>query len=336
MQHPQARLWLAAVSIAEHLTAANQPTPPPLPTDLWHRCHTWQQKLELTNARGWQAAAEHCRQQLASVQQELGKYFTAAAEPFVSQRIQPRDLYDDLLVLTQEFPEVRIDFRLHLLCVTTESIELEDMNLGPFRLELDWSRLTSIELPMRVLALEPNDLSPTGVPHPHVSGERLCPGDGYLPLRDALQQGRLLDFFTITRQVLMTYNPANSYVELDDWGYVHCERCDYAMPPDDSYTCGECGDTLCDECNCSCHRCGSYSCCDCQEVCTDCQDDLCSECRQTCRECDETFCYSCLTEGVCDACAKRADEEPLEQEPPAKDATPAVHAHQLGQAVLSA
>jgi len=110
----------------------------------------------------------------------------------------------------------------------TEPITLEDVYLGPFRIQLELNkdiRLSSVEAlselyqggAYHVIALEPNlAATDASVNHPHVSNERLCEGDGYAPIRAALEQGRLCDFFTLVRSILNTYSPDSPYVRLDD------------------------------------------------------------------------------------------------------------------------
>jgi hypothetical protein len=76
--------------------------------------------------------------------------------------------------------------------------------------------------------------------HPHVREKLLCEGDGAASIRRALAEGRLLDFFTLVRQVLETYNPGSAYVELSRWNGVTCKDCGYIMPGDGYGTCDLC------------------------------------------------------------------------------------------------
>jgi len=118
------------------------------------------------------------------------------------------DIYRDLLGLREEFDQVQSDFEAEELCVTTAPVVLEDFNLGPFEIRLNWSHFDRGPA-YRVVALEPypartND----SVTHPHVSDEVVCEGDGREAIQAALQQGRIGDFFLLVSQLLHTYAPA--------------------------------------------------------------------------------------------------------------------------------
>ncbi len=107
-----------------------------------------------------------------------------------------------------EFDQVTINLRERTLSVTTEPIDLEGLELGPFSILLDWNRLSE-HGSYRIVAEYPNPAhSNEEVTHPHVHDERLCEGGGHLAIRQSLQEGRLLDFFILVRQVLRTYNQA--------------------------------------------------------------------------------------------------------------------------------
>ena len=47
--------------------------------------------------------------------------------------------------------------------------------------------------------------------------ERLCEGDGRSAIRQALAQGRLLDFFMLVAGGLRTYNAESPFVALEIW-----------------------------------------------------------------------------------------------------------------------
>jgi hypothetical protein len=95
-----------------------------------------------------------------------------------------RDLYDELTQLQQEFVKVTNDPKHHLLAVVTDSIELEDVYLGEFCLELHLDRLrehTDVSA-FDVVALDPHPPdSSQDVTHPHVRDNQLCAGDAILP-----------------------------------------------------------------------------------------------------------------------------------------------------------
>ena len=53
-----------------------------------------------------------------------------------------REIYAELMGLVDEFPEVEFDLRGHTLSVVTDPVTLDDMSLGPFRIELDLTAAT--------------------------------------------------------------------------------------------------------------------------------------------------------------------------------------------------
>ena len=63
-----------------------------------------------------------------------------------------------------------------------------------------------------MIALDPHPAALNdAVTHPHVSDERLCTGDAGAAIQAALAAGRVFDFFTLVRSVLVTYNPESPY-----------------------------------------------------------------------------------------------------------------------------
>ena len=83
----------------------------------------------------------------------------------------PGEILNDLLTLQDEFDRVTYESKQALLSATTPPIVLEDLYLGPFRIELDLRKLTPHPSYL-VIAEEPqrperND----SVTHPHV---RVC------------------------------------------------------------------------------------------------------------------------------------------------------------------
>src|SRR5450631_205892 len=104
-----------------------------------------------------------------------------------------RDLYQELNQLQQEFPKVTIEPQHHLLTALTDSIELEGICLGEFRLELHLDRLDKHAdvSAFDVVALDPNPpYSSQDVTHPHVRDNQLCAGDATGPVALALREGR--------------------------------------------------------------------------------------------------------------------------------------------------
>jgi hypothetical protein len=114
------------------------------------------------------------------------------------------------------------------------------------------------------------------VTHPHVDGEALCEGEGRQPIRRALEQGRLLDFFVIIANLLRTYNSDSPYVSLSDWHGVECFDCGTTVCDDERWTCEKCDTTVCGECYSNCPECDGIFCDACVTRCEGCDENHCS------------------------------------------------------------
>ena len=129
--------------IGAALRQADHAKPLPMfPEFEWGIVQTWQRNLELAQRRQWFAAAVVCRQELASALQDLADQASAARQGLqefdkATHDVELRDLYEELVALDSEFDDVIWDCRNRTLSVSTESIELDDMNLGPFKIVLD-------------------------------------------------------------------------------------------------------------------------------------------------------------------------------------------------------
>ena len=123
--------------------------------------------------------------------------------------------------------ELDYDCRGRRLSVVTEPIVLAGVYLGPFEIRLQWARPTRGDMPAyRVIAKDPHPAEGRdNVTHPHVMDEILCEGEGRHAVRQALKQGRLLDFFTLVAGILRTYNPESPFVELVLWHGGSCSDC---------------------------------------------------------------------------------------------------------------
>ena len=279
----------------------------------WGIVQTWQRNLELAQRRQWFPAAVVCRQELASALQDLEDQASAAQHALQeidkeTHDIELRDLYEELVALDSEFSEVAWDFRDRTLSVITEPIELEDMDLGSFKIVLDWSDL-SVTKPYQVIALEPNSAAGDDeVTHPHVHGRGLCEGDGRVPIRNALRQGRLCDFFLLVQQVLQTYNAGSAYVRLSDWDGKSCSDCGDTCGRNNSNYCDACEITLCSECGGMCQDCEGNFCNECRGLCHGCDDRFCRHCLADCSGCSHGFCKECLSDEYCEACRESDDE----------------------------
>ncbi len=292
----------AAASIQQRLTA-HQPQPETisLPDGTWQECQRLARKIRKADAHGWFRASRKLRERLPVVLRtlrdridEVLQQLPAVADPFAGSQ---RQIYDDLLALEQEFCDVRIDSKQQQMQVTTESIELDGVYLGPFTIALDW-RYLGESCPYEVIADDPQPAAASDdVTHPHVHDNRLCEGEGRVPIRRALEQGRLFDFFLVVRQLLETYNSSSAYVALDRWNGVECHDCGQSVNEDERTMCESCERQVCD---------------DCSQSCTDCGKEFCSGCMSRCEGCDEMTCHDCLStsagdgQDLCSECAAHA------------------------------
>ena len=183
------------------------------------------------------------------------------------------------------------------LSLVTEPIVLEGVDLGSFEIQFQWARLANGDSSAyRVIAKDPHP--PEGrdnVTHPHVMDDVLCEGDGRHAIRQALAQGRLLDFFTLVAGVLRTYNQESPFVELALWNGSSCSDCGATMH--EEYSCHKCGDTICGEC---------------ESVCGGCEESCCSSCIGSCPVCEEAYCRRCLTR--CEGCHRHVCSDCLNQD----------------------
>lgn len=244
-----------------------------------------------------------------------------------------KDLFADLIALDREFPCVELSFPEQTVSVTTEPIELEGIYLGKFQIVLELRHLGQTHA-YRVLAVDPNPAcSCDSTTHPHVQNEELCEGEGQKPIENALNDGRLFDFFTIVNQTLHTYNAGSAYISLSDWSGTECRDCGSTVDDDQISSCSQCEGQICGECTCSCQRCDDVYCDDCTTSCVGCQDTFCGSCIECCDRCDKPFCKDCLTEGTCDDCTDDEEETTTEHEGASE---PAVQSDGLGEVAFPA
>jgi proteasome lid subunit RPN8/RPN11 len=284
-----------ALCLAERLRPLSHPPPPCLPERAWQECQRLSRLAEKARSRGWTAAADRLGQRLRIQGQELLSALTRALETEAppTPPATPRGLYAELLGLHEEFGEVRCNPRAGTVSVLTEPVVLDGVHLGPFRIELESDR--GGVGGYTVAAVDPNPAAgDEGVTHPHVQEGHLCAGDGSGPIRRALEDGRLCDFFQIVDRVLHTYNPGSAYVELADWDGESCAACDDCVRPDGRTTCRASGMVVC---------------LDCAVTCADCGHDFAPDPTDRCERCDESFCNECLSEGLCHACEEEARRE---------------------------
>lgn len=195
-------------------------------------------------------------------------------------------------------------FRGNTLSVKIPDIVLDDgtesVELGSF-----WVNLNIDTYSIRIESID-EIKSSKGFFHPHVSAtDNLCSGDGGIPMKAALIQGRLEDYFRLVEGVLRTYNNKSPYEHLTDW-YApeegeYCMYCEERRDKEDVFFCDKCNKTYCSECYSPCGDCGNSICPNCGlDACTECDQTLCRECSLSCKNCGGTVCNDCTT--VCVHC----------------------------------
>jgi hypothetical protein len=282
-------------------------------------------KIETSLIKGWFSAAERC---CKSVNNSLGEvqYLVPRIRPLAEkpQKEIPKllILVDELEALGKEFGDVDFDKAENFISVETEPITLEDVYLGPFRIQLELNKIHELyqNSPYRVIALDPNPAATDEtVTHPHVNSEKLCEGDGCATIRAAIEEGRICDFFTIVRSILNTYSPDSPYVALHDWDGSPCYDCGYTMNSEDSYFCQYCEHDYCCDCSAYCRHCEETVCLACSGLCSYCEETLCRSCVSGCQKCGELFCQSCLEDDVCPNCKEEKENEDERQETEIKE-----------------
>lgn len=279
-----------------------------LPDEDWNHCESVIRRIRLAHRHGWHNAAQVLRRQLdyplracAERLQEVSRQVSSAERPFGVASV--RDIFGDLIALSDEFEDVSLQLPAQTLSVTTSPIVLEDIELGPFGIRLSWVQVGQRH-PYAVVATAPNpSRTSEETTHPHVRDEVLCEGDGQVPIDKALRAGRLLDFFQIVNRILNSYNPASAYVSLSEWEGVACGDCGDSVDPDDVTECERCGSSLCQTCPSSCGKCDVFCCNECVTNCRGCGEAVCDRCTAECAGCSRFFCTECLEDsGLCKAC----------------------------------
>lgn len=313
----------AASSILEHLALLPKSRPGSvLPESHWECLRKSVLRRRTAIQRGWQLTVQRLQEEVEGVAADLIERLQreyGQPESPIQQQPQPstlHDIYSDLAALYDEFEEVEIDLKQRRLSVTTEPIVLEGVHLGPFQIVFRWDRIGG-PTPYHVIAVDPCPASDgSSTVHPHVSYEALCEGEGQGPIQKALKHGRLLDFFTLVRQILTTYNPRSAYVTLDRWNGVECRDCGMVASPDESTSCDRCHIDICLDCSSRCGECEELCCGGCRRSCFACGQDFCTECLSPCSECGEEFCSECLDNERCGSCRREESNLDLDEQIP--------------------
>ncbi len=290
-------LIVMAVRLRERLLATRTHEVPLFPESSWRMYQRLARLSEKATERGWLAAAERIRpkqekalgdfqEALTRMQAEQNRHGPAACPSL-------RELHAEVLGLCEEFADVECDLRARTISVITEAIVLEEVPLGPFRIELDLGAAGE-RLSYSVIATDPQPAAnDENVTHPHVRDDCLCEGEGTLPIRRALEEGRLVDFFQLVSQILQTYNSGSPYIPLEDWQGISCVSCGDFLNEDERTNCSRTSDPLC---------------CQCAVTCPDCENDFAPDLLERCETCDENYCDNCLEKGMCHDCREKNRE----------------------------
>ncbi len=271
--------------------------------------------LQVCDDKGWTAAASRILKDMPTTIAALPHDAIQVQEAVRRCRVQApsvRDVCRDLDQAEDEFGEVTYDPKEACVSVCTGFIELEDIALGEFKIELNLDDLGELHAAQcyRVIAQDPNPAQGrSGVTHPHVSEERLCAGDATLPIETALADGRICDFFLLVQSVLTTYNRHSPYVALEEWEGEACYDCGRTIPNDDTFWCELCQNVYCQECVDRCARCDDWACKGCLAECPACGEYVCAACMTSCGKCGAALCERCLNDGLCD-CVDEDEDEP--------------------------
>ena len=277
-------------------------------------------KMGISVTRGWFSAADRCCSRTSRLLIDTSYSLSQVKQFAESPQMKTPTL--SLLVaeldqVQDEFGSVDFDKAEDSICIVTDPITLDGTPLGPFKIQLALNKLGELykARPYSVIALNPNPASTDeGVTHPHVSGEKLCEGDGAAAITASLEQGRLADFFAMIRSILNTYNPDSPYVALHDWDGVPCHDCGYTMSSEDTYFCEYCEHDYCHECSTYCRQCEETVCLGCAGQCPHCEEPRCKDCIKRCTKCEEFCCEDCLEEGICPTCKEEMENDNEEQE----------------------
>lgn len=328
MNHQQKALLRAALQIHDRLRSRQSQNSCELPYWHWKRLEKLHRQIQKAKSRGWGGAVRRLTSGLLPaiqfVRDDLLRFWSEVKGQDSGQSLlRESDIYRDLLALDMEFEEVSWEAKTAELSIQTDVIELEGIYLGPFTIKLDLAARGATKR-YRVIALDPHPAATSkDVTHPHVQDESLCEGEGRAPIRAALEEGRLLDFFLIVSQVLHTYGKGSVYVELARWTGQLCHDCGGTTHDGERYYCTHCDTILCDECSVICPDCDNGFCSNCRSVCPICGQEFCSSCLKECSECGTRACSDCLQDDLCPHCYEERNNETDLAEPSADANQPA-------------
>lgn len=232
--------------------------------------------------------------------------------------VVPTSLQDTIYEIRAIFDSWdKVSYKNGILSVLIKDVVLEDghqeVDFGDFNVTIDVSNPRQSFLILSVHCVE----SAGGYVHPHINGKILCTGEGEDMIQQALNTGRLEDFFRIVETTLRTYNDMSPYEELSQWynpsheNQFFCEQCDVWRDDDSNMWCGGCDAEYCEYCSdngMSCTSCHNWRCQSCYQECHMCMDQICDDCMTCCDHCGSGTCGGCTSSCVeccgifCDDC----------------------------------
>jgi len=154
-------LLRTAERISSHLQRLRaSPVSIDLPDGDWAQCRSLIHQIDLCANRNWthagglikdclERALERCSDRLREIAREVSG--SGRLAPIQSDR----EVFKDLVALSDEFEGVTIDGSSQTVSVTTDPIVLEEIDLGPFVIRLHLDRIGE-RRPYEVVALAPN------------------------------------------------------------------------------------------------------------------------------------------------------------------------------------
>lgn len=146
-------------------------------------------------------------------------------------------------------------------------------------------------------------------PHPHVTADRVCLGNGKNAFWEAVAHLRIADAFQTLKNLLWTYNHSGPYCELNRWHqkFTYCRACHRTLNASNNYDCASGDHGVCDECVLECDLCGEDVCKVCARTCRRCSASRCPDCIEKESKCvttDRYGCPSCLPRSECCECSE--------------------------------
>jgi hypothetical protein len=272
----------------------------------WYAAERALSQCQLANQHRLQLCLPMLRQALLSALSNLSEQIAVLRDSYALNEqmvVPPRHWYEEVVQLEEEFNRVTFNAKEDRLRVETPSITLENICLGAFAIEMvkEDSELSMQCIQIVALDPEPANTDPDVV-HPHVKNGELCTGDAKVPIRKALESGRVTDAFLLILSTLQTYNHRSAYVTLAQWHGINCSSCSRTSSSEDSFHCHRCQCALCDECYSSCTSCSETACPGCIQGCAVCHADFCDACLETSEVSDRSLCSKCRTS--CSQCSK--------------------------------